>query len=82
MQIFMLFLVHAYSTLTWKRQESDNTSVSAAAMEHGFQSPEGHSKLVMDGPLYLLWPCLLIWPFFQGVQGFGSIHNAESRDQI
>ena len=77
-QIFMLFLVHAYSTRVWKRQETDNSSVSAAAIEHGFQSPEGHSKLVMDGPWRLLWPCLLLWPCFQGVIGFGFIHNALS----
>lgn len=79
MQIFMLFLVHAYSTRIWKRQEVDNSAVSAAAVEHGFQSPEGHRKLVMDGPWRLLWPCLLLWPCFQGVIGFGFIHNALSK---
>ncbi len=76
LQIFMLFLVHAYSTLVWKQQEADNSSISAAAIEHGFQSPEGHSKLIMDGPWILLWPCLLLWPWFQAVIGFGWIHNA------
>ena len=76
LQIFALFLVHAYSTRVWKREASDSTSLSAAAVEHGFQSPEGHSKLIMDGPWILLWPCFLLWPFFEGVVGFGFIHNA------
>ena len=76
MQIFMLFLIHAYSTRVWKRQDANSSTVSAAAIEHGFQSPEGHSKLIMDGPWWLLWPCLLIWPCFEGVIGFGFIHNA------
>ena len=76
LQIFALFLVHAYSTRVWKRQAADNNNLSAAAVEHGFQNPEGHSKLVMDGPWILLWPCLLLWPFFEGVVGFGFIHNA------
>ena len=74
-QIFMLFLVHAYSTRIWKRQASDSTSLSAAAVEHGFQSPEGHAKLIMDGPWILLWPCLLLWPCFEGIIGYGFIHN-------
>ncbi len=76
LQIFALFLVHAYSTRVWKRQAADSSNLSAAAVEHGFQSPEGHSKLIMDGPWILLWPCLLLWPFFEGVVGFGFIHNA------
>ncbi len=76
LQIFALFLVHAYSTRVWKRQAIDSTSLSATAVEHGFQSPEGHSKLIMDGPWILLWPCLLLWPIFEGVVGFGFIHNA------
>jgi len=50
LQIFALFLVHAYSTRVWKHQAADSTNLSAAAVEHGFQSPEGHSKLIMDGP--------------------------------
>ncbi len=75
LQIFALFLVHAYSTRVWKRQAADSTNLSAAAVEHGFQSPEGHSKLIMDGPWILLWPCLLLWPVFEGVIGFGFIHN-------
>lgn len=76
MQIFTLFLVHAYSTRVWKEQEGDSSKVSVAAMEHGFQSPEGHSQLIMDGPWTLLWPCFLLWPWFQAVIGFGWIHNA------
>lgn len=75
LQIFALFLVHAYSTRLWKPQAADSSTLSPAAIEHGFQSPEGHSKLIMDGPWILLWPCLLIWPFFEGVVGFGFIHN-------
>jgi len=75
LQIFALFLVHAYSTRVWKRQAVDSSNLSAAAVEHGFQSPEGHSKLIMDGPWILLWPCFLLWPFFEGVVGFGFIHN-------
>ncbi|KAL0042227.1 hypothetical protein WJX77_006708 [Trebouxia sp. C0004] len=73
--IFALFLVHAYSTRVWKRQAANSTNLSAAAVEHGFQSPEGHSKLIMDGPWILLWPCFLLWPIFEGVVGFGFIHN-------
>lgn len=77
MQIFTLFLIHAYSTRVWKQQKAaDHGSVSIAAIEHGFQSPEGHSKLVMDGPWTLLWPCFLIWPFFQAVASYAWIVNA------
>ena len=72
----MLFLVHAYSTLVWKLPKGVSSTVSASAIEHGFQSPEGHSKLVMDGPWILLWPCLLLWPWFEAFVGFGWIHNA------
>ena len=75
-QIFMLFLIHAYSTRVWKQQEADNSSVSIAAIEHGFQSPEGHSKLVMDGSWTLLWPCFLMWPFFQAIITYAWVHNA------
>lgn len=82
LQIFALFLVHAYSTRVWKSEaekvDSKNSDISAAAIEHGFQSPEGHSKLIMDGPWRLLWPCLLLWPFFQTTIGLGFIHNARS----
>ncbi|KAL0050037.1 hypothetical protein WJX82_003243 [Trebouxia sp. C0006] len=74
--IFMLFLMHAYSTRIWKRSVADDsTTPSAAANEHGFQSPEGHSKLIMDGPWRLLWPCLLLWPCFEGIVGYGFIYN-------
>lgn len=69
-------MVHAYSTRIWQQQQVDNGKVSAAAVEHGFHSPEGHSKLIMDGPWMLLWPCILIWPWFQAAIGFGFIHNA------
>ncbi|KAL0023014.1 hypothetical protein WJX79_008349 [Trebouxia sp. C0005] len=52
--IFMLFLVHAYSTLVWKLPKGVTSTVSAAAIEHGFQSPEGfgwiHNALYQDGP--------------------------------
>ena len=79
LQIFMLFLVHAYSTRVWQRQEADNSKVSVAVVEHGFHSPEGHRKLVMDGPWTLLWPCVLLWPFLQGALTFGWVHNAVSK---
>ena len=76
LQIFTLFVVHAYSTRIWKQQEAYNSELSVAAIEHGFQSPKGHSKLIMDGPYTLLWPCMLIWPWFQAAISFGWIHNA------
>ena len=77
LQIYMLFLIHAYSTKVWKQREAAyNGSVSIAAIEHGFQSPQGHSKLVMDGPWTLLWPCFLIWPFFEAVIGYIWLVNA------
>ena len=76
MQILTLFLVHAYSSRVWKGHQSDSASVSPAAIEHGFQSPEGHSKLIMDGPWFLLWPCMLLWPFFEGVAGVAFIDSA------
>ena len=72
----MLFLIHAHSTRVWKQREADNSRLSVAAIEHGFQSPEGHSKLVMDGPWILLWPCFLMWPFFEAVIAYAWIHNA------
>ena len=76
MQVFTLFLIHAYSSRVWKGHQGDNASVSPAAIEHGFQSPEGHSKLIMDGPWWLLWPCMLLWPFFEGVMGAALIDSA------
>ena len=82
LQIFMLFLMHAYSALVWKQQEADNSIVSAAAIEHGFQSPEGHSKLIMDGSWIQLWPCLLLWSWLQAVIGFGWLHNAFSKSSL
>ena len=82
-QIFMLFLVHAYSTRIWKPSVvDDSTNPSAAAIEHGFQSPEGHSKLIMDGPWVLLWPCLLLWPCFEGIIGYGFIHNGIGKELL
>ena len=82
-QIFMLFLVHAYSTRIWKRSVADDsTNPSAAANEHGFQSPEGHSKLIMDGPWRLLWPCLLLWPCFEGIIGYGFIYNGIGKELL
>lgn len=65
----------------WKSEEANtsNSDISAAAIEHGFQSPEGHSKLIMDGPWRLLWPCLLLWPLFETAIGLGFIHNARSK---
>ena len=77
-QIFTLFVVHAYSTRIWKQQSADNSNISVAAIEHGFQSPEGHSELIMDGPYTLLWPCMLLWPWFQAAISYGWIHNATS----
>lgn len=79
LQIFMLFFVHAYSTRVWQRQEADNSKVSVSTVEHGFQSPDGHSKLIMDGPWSLLWPCVLLWPFLQAALSYGWIHNALSK---
>ena len=79
----MLFLVHAYSTRIWKRSVADDsTNPSAAANEHGFQSPEGHSKLIMDGPWILLWPCLLLWPCFEGIVGYGFIYNGIGKELL
>ena len=78
LQIFTLFLIHAYSSRVWKQQdeEDDSSNISTAAIEHGFQSPKGHSKLVMDGPLRLLWPCLLLWPCMQGIASHEFITSA------
>ena len=76
-QVSTLFLVHAYSTRVWQPQGADSSNISAAAIEHGFHRPQGHSKLIMDGPWILLWPCFLLWPVFEAVQGFAFIHNAE-----
>ena len=79
----MLFLVHAYSTRVWKDQAADNsTNQSAAAMEHGFQSPEGHSKLIMDGPWILLWPCLLLWPVFEAFVGYAFLANGRGMSPL
>ena len=75
-QIFTLFLIHAYSTRVWKRAKADNANISASTIEHGFQRPEGHDQLIIDGPWLLLLPCLLIWPFFEAAIGYGFIHNA------
>lgn len=78
LQIFTLFLIHAYSSRVWKQQddEEDNSNIGTAAIEHGFQSPKGHSKLVMDGPLRLLWPCLLLWPCMQAIASYEFITSA------
>ena len=76
MQIFTIFVVHAYSSRIWKQPEANNSQVSVAAIEHGFHSPEGHSKLIMDGPWTLLWPCMLLWPWFQAAISFGWLFNA------
>lgn len=34
-----------------------------------------NTRLIMDGPWKLLWPCLLIWPINEAVLGFAWIHN-------
>ena len=79
----MLFLVHAYSTQVWKDQPADNlTTQSPAAIEHGFQSPEGHSKLIMDGPWILLWPCLLLWPIFEAFVGYAFLSNGRGKPSL
>ena len=71
----MLFLIHAYSSRVWKREAGHNLSLSAAAIEHGFQQPEGHAKLIMDGPWILLWPCVLLWPCFEALVGYAFIYS-------
>ena len=107
MQIFCLFLIHAYSTRAWKpkdaistttvaadtqaRQDASNASSTAsdpsansgnsdfgipATHARASQVPEGQTRLIMDGPWSLLWPCFLIWPINEAVLGFAWIHNA------
>ena len=35
----------------------------------------------MDGPWTLLWPCYLIWPFFEAVTGYVGTVNATGAHQ-
>jgi len=36
----------------------------------------------MDGPWVLLWPCLLLWPCFEGIIGYGFIHNGIGKELL
>lgn len=75
LQLFLLFLVHAYGARTWRKPSESSRRLFAPA-EAAFQPPEGQSKLVMDGPWRLLWPCLVPWALMQAAHSVAWLRNA------
>ena len=74
-QLFLLFLVHAYGARTWRKPSESSRRLFAPA-EAAFQPPEGQSKLVMDGPWRMLWPCLVPWALMQAPHSVAWLRNA------
>ena len=63
------------ATDTQARQGANNADTIARDAQARKVS-EGETKLIMDGPWALLWPCFILWPFNEAVVGFAWINNA------
>ena len=68
-QLFMLFLIHAYGAQSWS---SKTTSADAATASQGL--------LLMDAPWRLQWPCLVPWICVQAVVTVIWVRNAVKRE--
>ncbi len=75
LQLFLLFLVHAYGSRTWKVPQRSSRRLLAPG-EAAFQPPEGQSKLIMDGPWHLNWPCLIPWLLMEAAHSIAWLRNA------
>ncbi len=75
LQLFLLFLVHAYGSRTWKRPQRSSRRLLAPG-EAAFQPPEGQTQLIMDGPWHLNWPCLIPWLLMEAAHSIAWLRNA------
>ena len=57
-------------------RDSTDTHGHEKPGEAAFQAPAGRPVLYMDGPIYLQWPCLIPWAFFQTAHSVAWLHNA------
>ena len=65
----MLFLAQAYGGL---HQSKPASSVPVSPLPlHALR----YGELVADGPLYLLWPCLVPWLLFEADMGYAWLHH-------
>ncbi len=75
LQLFLLFLVHAYGSRTWKVPQRSSRRLLAPG-EAAFQPPEGQTQLIMDGPWHLNWPCLIPWLLMEAAHSIAWLRNA------
>lgn len=76
LQLFMLFLVHAYGARLW----NDKTKWPH---QHVYQIPAlTESLLYMDAPWRLQWPCLVPWLIAQAIVSVAWLRNAVRRKSL
>lgn len=66
----MLFLAHAYGGLQRYKSAS---SVPAPSLP--FNNAQRYGQLIVDGPVHLLWPCLIPWLLLEADLGYAWLHN-------
>lgn len=71
LQTFMLFLAHAYGGL--QRHRVATRDIPAPSLP--VHNARRYGELTVDGPLYLLWPCLIPWLLFEANMGYAWLHH-------
>ena len=72
LQLFSLFLMHAYGARLW-------TGKSSQHYTPGYQTPAlTHSLMYMDAPWRLQWPCLVPWVIGQAITSVAWLRSAVS----
>ena len=68
LQIFMLFLAHAYACQQRFRKPQNRGPLPSSEVSH-------YGDVVVDGGFYLLWPCLVPWLLFEGDMAYAWLHH-------
>lgn len=76
LQIFMLFLSHAYGGLQRYKPASSIPEPSLP-----FNNAQRYGQLIADGPLHLLWPCLIPWLLLEADLGYAWLHSLPGMSQ-
>ena len=76
----MLSLAHALGGLqrhrpASQRWEEDQIPHPSLA----FHDAHRYGKLLLDGPFYLLWPCLILWLPFEADMGYAWLHEISGK---
>ena len=78
LQIFMLFLTHAYACQHQFRLPQNKGPLpmdASSNMQH-------FGRVVIDGGIYQLWPCFIPWLLFEADMGYAWLHHISSESKL